>query len=327
MSENRCRRLACALPHVIDSSEISSVTDEWKLYSLENIPDSWFVVNKKSAADTITTDSESDVIKSSSGTEKGAVPSCSRIDEYWAKVLDIRTVTGTVKYATLGKVVLAALALAHGNADAERSFSANKKVVTPQRVSLCESTVTAIRLVKDALRCHADGKASQVAITPSLLQSARGAHRVYKVYLEEKTKKEEEEKRKRLVQQQQLQYEEKKKNDQLKQTEQRKQDIKKLRAEDEKLAKAEVEQRNILRSTASLLKEAEGKLSEAIKSGNMDTTAVAHGLLEVARKRMDDANSELVALAKKRETCQAKQKRHIDDDMSTTVKRSKTSSH
>ena len=43
-------------------------------------------------------------------------------------------------------------------------------------------------------------------------------------------------------------------------------------------------------------------------------------MLEVARKRMDDANSELVALTKKRETCQAKQKRHIDDDMSTTVK-------
>jgi len=39
---------------------------------------------------------------------------------------------------------------------------------------------------------------------------------------------------------------------------------------------------------------------------------VAHGLLEVARKRMDSATSELAKLASKRKIYQDKKKRHHD---------------
>ena len=54
----------------------------------------------------------------------------------------MRTAAGHLKYETLGKVVMASLALSHGNADAERGFSTNKKVVTAARARLCEGTVT-----------------------------------------------------------------------------------------------------------------------------------------------------------------------------------------
>jgi len=53
------------------------------------------------------------------------------LDRYWSDVLDRKNALGHLKYCTLGKVVRAALALSHGNSDAERSFSANKKTVTP----------------------------------------------------------------------------------------------------------------------------------------------------------------------------------------------------
>jgi len=55
------------------------------------------------------------------------------IDEYWASVLNA---AGRKKYCTLGKVVRASLSLSHGNADVERCFSINKKVVTPDRAVL-----------------------------------------------------------------------------------------------------------------------------------------------------------------------------------------------
>lgn len=77
--------------------------------------------------------------------------------------------------------------------------------------------------------------------------------------------------------------------------------------EREKMAKLEnelcvkeKEQHNILNACAKLLQEAEGKLSDAIKAGNTDQLGVSHGLLEVARKRMDGANVELGSIASKR---------------------------
>jgi len=85
---------------------------------------------------------------------QSTVASVYPVDQYWAKVLAMRTAAGDLKYKTLGKAVMASLALSHGNADAERGFSANKKVVTADRSRLCEGTINAVRLLKDAMRCH-----------------------------------------------------------------------------------------------------------------------------------------------------------------------------
>jgi hypothetical protein len=44
------------------------------------------------------------------------------------------------------------------------------------------------------------------------------------------------------------------------------------------IGSSEKEQRNFLHSSGVLLKEAETKLSDSIKAGNMDQISVAHGL-------------------------------------------------
>jgi hypothetical protein len=64
------------------------------------------------------------------------------------------------------------------------------------------------------------------------------------------------------------------------------------------LCSKEQEQHNVLKSSGKLLQEAEKKLASAIKAGNIDD--ISHGLLEVARKRMNDATSELCDIASKR---------------------------
>ena len=48
-----------------------------------------------------------------------------------------------------------------------------------------------------------------------------------------------------------------------------------------------IKQRNLLHGSGVLLKDAESTMSESIKGGNMDQISVTHGLLEVARKRME----------------------------------------
>jgi len=59
------------------------------------------------------------------------------------------------------------------------------------------------------------------------------------------------------------------------------------------------------------LQEAEGNFSDAIKASNMDQISVAHAMLEIARKRMSEATTELSALAAKRKRVD-KKKRHVD---------------
>lgn len=76
-----------------------------------------------------------------------------------------------------------------------------------------------------------------------------------------------------------------------------KKELNKFREEEKLVVKSEAEQRNLLSSSVTLLHEAEKKLSDAIKSGSLDSISIAHGLLEVARKRMDEANRELACLA------------------------------
>ena len=87
-------------------------------------------------------------------------------------------------------------------------------------------------------------------------------------------------------------------------------DFEKLRKEDVDISKSEKEQHNILKGSVSLLTEAEGKLADAIKAGNMEMISVAHGLLEVARCRMDSATGKLSALAGKRKICNDKRGKH-----------------
>jgi hypothetical protein len=120
--------------------------DEWRLYAVDEIPKDWY------SADLPDDCAERTL-------------NLPRIDCYWAKVMIMRNAAGDTKYGTRGKAVSACLALAHGNADVERGFFLNKQLVRPDRCSLDPETINAVRMVKDALRCHAQGSAVNMAVT------------------------------------------------------------------------------------------------------------------------------------------------------------------
>ena len=286
-SETFIRRLATKLRQVISQEEVSVVTDEWKLYSVDDIPRSWYCVE----------DSAEDVSCGACNER----PDMS-VDQYWAKVLAMRTAAGDLKYKTLSKVVMASLALSHGNADAERGFSTNKNVVTADRARLCEGTINAVRLVKDTMRCHG-GLATKMSVTPALVKRAQDAYRRYKEHLEEEQRNEEMRKKQLLERKQQQLAEEQKKKEEEKKKELRKLETEQLQKQEGEITVAEMEQRKALSASGVLLQEAEQKLSDAIKAGNMDQISVAHAMIEIARKRMSAATDELSTLANKRKRC------------------------
>ena len=99
------RRLAVMMP-TISQEEVGLIADEWNVYIA-------------GAVDTDDTDCAEE-----------------RVNHYWANVFQEKSHQGKFKYSILQRLVKSLLSLAHGNADVERSLSANKKTATPDRASL-----------------------------------------------------------------------------------------------------------------------------------------------------------------------------------------------
>ena len=87
----------------------------------------------------------------------------------------------------LPKMVKCALSLCHSNADVERSFSTNKRMLTKQNVALNEETIIGLRASKAAVEeC---GGVNKVPITKDLLKAATNSHRMYTEHLREEDAK------------------------------------------------------------------------------------------------------------------------------------------
>ena len=74
-----------------------------------------------------------------------------RVDQYWRKVLKLKSVSGSQKFSVLGKVIKCALSLSHGNADNERSLSINKNTLSKES-SLSITALNGLRAVEDGVR-------------------------------------------------------------------------------------------------------------------------------------------------------------------------------
>jgi hypothetical protein len=156
-SEQSFRYLMSALPQTVVEDEVTTAMDEWKMLVLDDTPNEWA---KSASSDTPTA-----------------------IDvRHRHHILSRKNPLEKVKYPTSVKVVKACHIFSHGNADAESSFSVNKRVVTIERSNLMEATITAIRLVKDGIRCHG-GSANNVKVNKDMIHKARGANILYKDYL------------------------------------------------------------------------------------------------------------------------------------------------
>jgi len=128
----------------LSEEEVALVTDEWKVYQTGQ-------VNEESAT--------------------------RRLNHYWADVFQEKSLQGEWKYSILQKLVKGLLCLAHGNADVERSLSAKKKTVTPERTSLGELTINGLRTVKGHVKVS--GEPQNVKITKGLLHAWRDAHKAH----------------------------------------------------------------------------------------------------------------------------------------------------
>ena len=99
-SVEKIRKVGDSLP-CIKPEELIVLTDEWRIYAETDIPEEW--AQKDGSA--------------------------VRVDQYWSKVLKLKSVSVSQKFSVLGKVIKCALSLSHGNADNERSLSIDKNTL------------------------------------------------------------------------------------------------------------------------------------------------------------------------------------------------------
>ena len=159
------------------------------------------------------------------------------------------------------------------------------------------------------MRLHGNGRACDITVSSSLLQKACSSYVKFKEFEEDKKRKALEEKRQIEIAKQKNAAEKEAEDAAARKREQNAKDRKALELQEIELQTSEKEQHNLLKSGGLLLHEAESKLHEAIKTGDMDRISIAHGLLEVARKRMESATNKLCGVASKRKTAADKLKR------------------
>nr|ACD54741.1 unknown [Adineta vaga] len=126
-------RIGRYIPGLLSSNEIDLLSDEWLMYSLQTIDDSWVIKRK---------------FNDFEGIERIEYH---EIDYYWNKILSIVQSNVYPKYPTLSKLIKNILIISHGNSDVERGFSINNNLVTEQRTLLSEKSISGFRGIVDAV--------------------------------------------------------------------------------------------------------------------------------------------------------------------------------
>lgn len=121
------------------------------------------------------------------------ITSTTRIGEFWAAVLLMKSKRGELKFQTLSKVVKSVLAIQNGNADVERSLSDNKNTLTYERTKLSDDTLIGLRRMKDHAR-SCEGAQNVDTNDKEIVKSVQEANSKYK----ERKRQEEEERRIKL---------------------------------------------------------------------------------------------------------------------------------
>lgn len=102
-----------------------------------------------------------------------------------------------LKFRNLLRLAKCVFVLPHGNADPERGFSINKRIIEIHGSSIGSDTIEAIRLVKDYLLTV--GGIEKIQINKEFLKSCASAYSRYNFHLQEKKKEESERKEKERV--------------------------------------------------------------------------------------------------------------------------------
>ena len=163
--------------------------------------------------------------------------------------------------------------LSHGNADPERGFSENKRLVTDMRCSLSQSTITGYTATKDALKFNS-GDPMSVPITKPLIHAFREASKRYRDALRD-------EKRMKKNALQKMEEDKSRKRHQT--------DLSDLEKERQSLS-AQIQSAN------ETLQEASSRLSLAVKKSNMAEISVSSALVESMTNLLKELHAKCTTL-------------------------------
>ena len=215
-----------------------------------------------------------------------------RVDQYWSKVLKLKSVSGSQKFSVLGNVIKCALSLSHGNADSERSLSINKNTLSKERSSMSITALNGLSLIEDGVRN--EGGLSNVAVNKGMLVSVKSSHKAYLAHIEEVKKNEEERKRKSSKEKQQESEGKRRKEEDLKKIDGLRKSIKEL---DERESKAE----EMLQSACAFLEEGNERMAKGIADKNMNEIKAAQKIIELAQEKQKNTKHEVETVHKEKQ--------------------------
>ena len=93
------------------------------------------------------------------------------VESYWRKVMLLVDEDGKQKYVNLARLALQILLLPHGNADPERGFSVNKRLLEKHSNNISEDTLESIRITKDFI-IQSGGQAN-VKVTTEMIEKCK----------------------------------------------------------------------------------------------------------------------------------------------------------
>ena len=133
-SVEKMRKVGDGLP-CVKPEELTVLTDEWRIYAETDIPEEW--AQKDGSA--------------------------VRVDQYWSKVLKLKSVSGSQKFSVL-------------------------KTHCLKRSSLSITSLNGLRAVEDGARN--EGGLSNVTVNKGMLVSVKSSHKSYLAHIEEERKNE-----------------------------------------------------------------------------------------------------------------------------------------
>ncbi|KAK3931985.1 Zinc finger protein 862 [Frankliniella fusca] len=226
-------------------------------------------------------------------------PETGRVDHFWRKVFQIKSVDNEAKYPLVSKVFKAALAVSHGSSDVERGFSESGNVLTDDKTRMNERTLNAKLNIKSGLNFY-QNKPQLVPMSKDLLLSGRLAHSKYKEYLEAERKKEDEAKRRK----EEAEEDVRKRAEFMKSQNKMRRSIADMESKVKELKRAEKEE---TKASEQLLSEGQKKLEKALKNKDLEGARVAFGMISGAQnmkkiKTSDELKSLATKLDKKKST-------------------------
>jgi hypothetical protein len=287
------RVVVAELSRVLSERDRMVIEDEWVMYRSDpDLEDDWF----------------------SYKTDDGDVL-WHRVDHFWRKVFELRDSSQKPKYTALNRLVSAALTLPHGQADVERGFSYNNKLISDDRTCLDIATVRGCRFMKDALRYHDPEhmRPENVPISKSMIRAVNSSRAKYQVFLVEEREKCEA-----------TEYAQAMKK--------KKKDLVKKAHEEHRLALLEVDSKmNSLKEefakneemgsvAMELLNDAQERLEKGLQDENVRVVKAASEILKSARKQMQDVKDKSIILRKEMDTLE-KKKNHVYLQMNKLIEK------